>query len=434
MKFCPFCGQKVLPDTRFCQECGSVLTEQESQAVVKDEVPGEIVLSTDEPVKTGRSCKTCGTMATNDDIFCQECGGKLPAATGEPSGKDHGHEDNDAGKIHDASSLCHHCGAKLSPDNRFCEECGKPAGDEPFAPQPGPQQDEVAAETEKPQTVNIKVAEAPRIPLGSDEKHPHADEPAKKSVGTETAKPSGKRKLLLLLLFIILVIIGSATWYFMTKPSAKELMQADSTFSSDTLSKTQLSDSITGVADTAQILARALNKEINQEKTSGQRQPAQSSSASKTAPAATKTEILKSAQKNENRSAPSQTRTKHKSKVIFSNWNEQPVKNNPGREVKFEIDTLTVITRITTMHFNEGKGDPAGGTISIVGEKRLVYGVWKCETKKGDDGTLYAKWVCKPDVTLPPGKYRIINSGEKTWSFNKESGRRGLIIIEGYPK
>lgn len=428
MKFCPFCGQKVLPDTRFCQECGSLVNEQETQTEVKEETRPEI----DKLTITARSCKKCGTLAEGEDLFCQECGNKLPEASGESS--IHAHEQNETAAINEPNLVCLSCGMKLSPGGRFCEECGKPAGLESIKPPPGPNQNEAATDQEKPQMVNAKLAEAPQEPVISEKKQPYADEPVEKNIGPEIAKTSGKRKLFLLLSFIVLLILGSVTWYLMTTPSSKEPLLSDSTFLSDTMSKSQLSDSVRVAADSVQLSSRGLNNEKSQEKSSGQRQTAQSSSVNKTAPAATKTEILKSAKKDQNRSASAQRNTKHKSMVIFSNWNEQPVKNNPGREVKFEIDTLTVITRITTMHFNEGKGDSAGGTISIVGDKRLVYGVWKCEPKKGDDGTKYAKWVCKPDVTLPPGNYRIINSGEKTWSFNKESGRRGLIIIEGYPK
>lgn len=73
----------------------------------------------------------------------------------------------------------------------------------------------------------------------------------------------------------------------------------------------------------------------------------------------------------------------------------------------------------------------SGGTISIVDDKRNVYGPWTCETKADKAGTPNAILICHPNMVLPAGKYKLVNSEEKTWSFNSESGKRGLAVIEG---
>ncbi len=119
--------------------------------------------------------------------------------------------------------------------------------------------------------------------------------------------------------------------------------------------------------------------------------------------------------------------------VIYSNWNNAGnLLNNPflGKN-KLNISKPTMITRITTYHWFDGKGDNSGGSITIKGDED--FGPFMAKRfLRADDGTPNAKWIFEPNRILPAGKYKVNMSNEKTWSYNIESKGRGFIIIEGY--
>lgn len=124
---------------------------------------------------------------------------------------------------------------------------------------------------------------------------------------------------------------------------------------------------------------------------------------------------------------------KKKTVVLFSTWNNNGLLlNNPVVErIKWNIQGKVMITRVTTYHWNGGKGDSGGGTLNFKGAKD--YGPFRVvRMEAGDDGTPNAKWIFEPGIILEPGKYKIEQTGKRTLSHNVASAGQGFIKVEGY--
>jgi hypothetical protein len=117
-------------------------------------------------------------------------------------------------------------------------------------------------------------------------------------------------------------------------------------------------------------------------------------------------------------------------RTILSIYNDNEVKSGPLFASKLKIDQAFIITKITTYHYNWGKGAQPG-TISLQ-KKKETFGPWQARGVAGDDGTSNAKWVCEPNQRLEEGTYKVEVSDEKSWSYNGQSGQKGFVVIEGY--
>jgi len=62
---CPFCGEKIDEDAKFCPHCGSNLTEVKEEAVENQE---------EKPTK---HCLNCGRELSKKAKFCAKCGQKV---------------------------------------------------------------------------------------------------------------------------------------------------------------------------------------------------------------------------------------------------------------------------------------------------------------------------------------------------------------------
>ena len=62
---CPFCGERIDEDAKFCPHCGSILTEVKEGAVKKQEE------------KTTKHCNNCGSVLSKEAKFCAKCGQKV---------------------------------------------------------------------------------------------------------------------------------------------------------------------------------------------------------------------------------------------------------------------------------------------------------------------------------------------------------------------
>lgn len=117
--------------------------------------------------------------------------------------------------------------------------------------------------------------------------------------------------------------------------------------------------------------------------------------------------------------------------TVFSNMNVYAVGNRPTVATSFTIEQSHVITSILTYHWNDGRGTQTG-TIALRDSAGRVYGPWPAEGSPGQGGVPNANWTSKPNVTLPPGTYSIIDSEPSTWSQNSGSGGCGMSIVKGY--
>ena len=90
-KGCPSCGHNVLPDAKFCSDCGAEITA-------------------DAPEPKLLTCESCGHKLLTGGSFCPECGKALPAGPEEPK-----------------LLVCESCGHThaAGPDEHYCPACGK---------------------------------------------------------------------------------------------------------------------------------------------------------------------------------------------------------------------------------------------------------------------------------------------------------------------
>lgn len=116
--------------------------------------------------------------------------------------------------------------------------------------------------------------------------------------------------------------------------------------------------------------------------------------------------------------------------VVFDNGNIARVYNHPRRETWFTLSETTRIAKIVNYHWNHGRGGRPG-SIGLERRDGEAYGPWSARGSAGQGGVPNAYWTVYPNVTIPPGSYRVIDSNPGTWSFNDESGGMGISRIEG---
>jgi hypothetical protein len=107
------------------------------------------------------------------------------------------------------------------------------------------------------------------------------------------------------------------------------------------------------------------------------------------------------------------------------------VANGPTRPTTFTLAKPTRITKITTYHWNNGKG-ATPGTIALRSSTGQVYGPWQASGTPGMGGVPNVHWVVTPDITLPAGTYTVIDSDPASWSHNPQSGNAGMAWADGY--
>lgn len=120
------------------------------------------------------------------------------------------------------------------------------------------------------------------------------------------------------------------------------------------------------------------------------------------------------------RNAPSEVK-------IFDNGNIYGVNNGPRSATQFTLTNSCVIIRIENYHyFNRGR---VPGTISLIDARGRQYGPWQATGTEGQGGVPNAYWEVRPNISLPPGTYTVIDSDPSTWSANAESGYQGFARV-----
>lgn len=110
---------------------------------------------------------------------------------------------------------------------------------------------------------------------------------------------------------------------------------------------------------------------------------------------------------------------------VFRVGNDQAVFNG-GKSPTVEFPTEHYLTEITTYHWNESKGTPAG-TIALKSADGTVFGPWKATLVNG------VYWVAKPGVSIPAGSYTVVDSDPGTWAQNTQCGGMGMTWASGIP-
>lgn len=118
--------------------------------------------------------------------------------------------------------------------------------------------------------------------------------------------------------------------------------------------------------------------------------------------------------------------------LIFERTSLWAVDNGPTSPTGFTIDRKWTITEIKTYHWNYGQGKNPG-MIGLQDEKGMVLGMWPASSLPGSGGVPDAYWTTRPNLTLPPGEYTILDSDPTTWSQNAETGGEGIAWVYGLP-
>jgi len=110
-------------------------------------------------------------------------------------------------------------------------------------------------------------------------------------------------------------------------------------------------------------------------------------------------------------------------KTLFNTGNDYGVANG-GNPAVVTLRAASLITQISTYHWNNGQG-AAGGTIKLMNTNGDTIGPWPV--------TVRAKfyWEVNKEIKLPAGTYTVFDSDPATWAQNSQSGGRGMVTIKG---
>ena len=413
MQFCPQCGTSFGIQARFCQECGfdrlsiePVSPEPSPAPEVLIDDPGNNTTQPDNKTdpETTFICPHCGTFLGSGDRFCLECGfdtltgtdvaEETKQAIPQPVVEETNIEISPAEEnvpVMQNKLFCTQCGSVIEPAERFCQECG-------FDTKPGKTPIDIIYQTAgskhsaEPQPLVEPVLPPP--PTAQVHTKEHVINQNEKHAEHTLQPKRNKAWLRIALIIIGVLVLGTAAWFGYNKYSA-----IPEGSSADTNAKPM------SLMD--QELAKHPVPEQNQETqqtTSGQQTDKSSTIDKKGIP----------------------------SKVIFEvGQSEKPKNKNPKNPAKLTISKPTMITRITTDHYNSGMGTPRGGNIFIKDRYGITLGTYRAFGKKGINGTPSAKWVAEPNVILAKGTYFISDSENQTWSRTL-LGSNGFVVVEGY--
>lgn len=112
-----------------------------------------------------------------------------------------------------------------------------------------------------------------------------------------------------------------------------------------------------------------------------------------------------------------------KEQLLYYNSNDNAVYNS-AKSPWMRLELPARITYLMTYHWNDGQGAP-GGTIALVSEAGATYGPWQATARNG------VYWEVFPQIVLPAGRYRIVDSDPETWAQNAATKGTGHTIIKG---
>lgn len=105
------------------------------------------------------------------------------------------------------------------------------------------------------------------------------------------------------------------------------------------------------------------------------------------------------------------------------------VVSGPTAPTRFTLARSFLLARITTYHWNDGRG-ASPGTIGLIGDDGRRWGPWPATGKPGS-GASNVNWVAEPAIPLPAGTYTVVDSDPSSWSQNGETGGAGFVWVEG---
>ena len=120
--------------------------------------------------------------------------------------------------------------------------------------------------------------------------------------------------------------------------------------------------------------------------------------------------------------------------LIWSNFNNDPVMNNPKYYGTFPVPedhAPVMITRIRTFHWNNGNGAEPGMICALDGDTTKEIQCWQAVGRSAY-GVPNVYWEALTDFIMYPGQsYGFKDSDFDSWSNNEASGYYGMIELYG---
>lgn len=430
---CPACSANSDPDNRFCENCGFDF-QSVQQTVPEPEKPDEAFPGEPVNIPPANLCPGCNAVVTEENRFCENCGFDLfPPSAENPEPKIT--EEIRQPEIKEelpVVPVCPDCGNPIVEGNRFCDSCGhdfNPVSEPVVIPEPVT----VAAPVFTPQPGTPQPTPVYRQ---NEQAGPNVHQPFPK-----------KKKGWLWIIIGILAFAGLAAggWFGyekLIKEKTPEVTAVDTLdVTNNVIPDTVVADlniTDTAIADIQEDAVDQNNKkELVNPADNKTKKTDKKQDKAKTDQKAAKKEVKpvepekKEADKNSgvkvvvDNSKPVVTNAK----VLLKYGDSEKAKSSgPKNPVSLTIKKRTVITRITTDHYNDGKGATPGNII-IKDKSGNVVGNFHASGHNASDGTANAKWLAEPKITLEPGGYYISVSDMKSWS--KTFFGYGFIVIEG---
>jgi hypothetical protein len=117
--------------------------------------------------------------------------------------------------------------------------------------------------------------------------------------------------------------------------------------------------------------------------------------------------------------------------VVFDNSNISGVANG-GVSPVVVFDRPHLIASIRTYHWNGARG-ATPGTHALKGESGSSFGPWPAVGYSGFQDAPNVDWYSTPNITVPAGRYTVIDSAPATWSQNAMSNGEGFVTIRATP-
>ena len=120
--------------------------------------------------------------------------------------------------------------------------------------------------------------------------------------------------------------------------------------------------------------------------------------------------------------------------IVWTNYNIDAVTTGGlEKTALFSVKSDTMITSLTTYHWNNATGKTPG-TISIYTKDGTLVGTWNAVGRAGYSNVPNANWDIYPNVVLKANTlYYVKDSDPGTWSWNSGSQNCGFVELRGYP-
>ncbi|NWJ52860.1 MAG: hypothetical protein HXX14_18565 [Bacteroidetes bacterium] len=336
--------------------------------------------------------------------------------------------------------FCPQCGTPLTGEDLFCQQCGYRIDQEVDVSSKN--QGQVMHQNMPQSNPNDQPYGQPIQPPENQYQNsgPGYSTPVQ-SNGSQTYATKKRKLIPILVVTISLIIIGAGCWLAYVKFFKEKATTplSDTTNLVSTPSATAVPDSTANVNNIQpdQVSGSAIGNSAVK-KTAPQKEKVVTTTPSKTKTIA-KTEQL-TLPVNETQTPtvnPTETQppidieNEPPSKTIFKIGQLGiAILKNPEKDCDFKLKDRYCITRITTDHYNSGRGTSFVGSIGIEDMNSGKVKKWHAKGLYSKNGLANSKWVIEPRIILEAGTYVITDSDRESWTKNFSG--KGFVTIEGY--